>query len=198
MNDDVAIATDPAPQASPLTERVRLVTELGAVAIEVYLDRAPISAAAFLRCVEGGAYAGASFFRTVRADNDRGAPPIEVVQAAVADMSKAHPGVPHETTMKTGIRHVDGTVSLARTAVGTGTSATFFICIGDQPALDFGTTRNEDGQGFAAFGRVVEGMEIVRAIHGAPTQPDAPVAYLEGQLIRDPVMILSAQRVGSN
>ncbi len=95
------------------------------------------------------------------------------------------PRIAHETTEATGVRHLDGTISMARAAVGT-TSSEFFICIGDQPALDYGGNRNLDGQGFAAFGRVVEGMDVVRAIQSGEAR---------GQMLNEPVRIIAAARL---
>jgi peptidyl-prolyl cis-trans isomerase A (cyclophilin A) len=94
----------------------------------------------------------------------------------------------------TGLRHVDGTISLPRDGVGSGSGAEFFICIGDQPGLDFGGRRNKDGQGFAAFGRVVAGMDIVRGIWRMKADGPSPDAYTMGQILPHPATILSARR----
>lgn len=168
---------------------VRLQTTRGTIDIEVYPDRAPLSAGQFLQCVRLGHYDGGTFWRAVRADNDRGCPPIEVVQAAVAEGSTPLVPLAHEPTSLTGLRHRDGTVSLARAEPGTATAAAFFICLGDQPALDEGGLRNRDGLGFAAFGRVLQGMEVVRAIIQGTTLADAPVEYVRGQVLATPVRI---------
>ena len=89
-----------------------------------------------------------------------------------------------ERTSDTGLRHTDGTLSMARAGPDTAQSQ-FFVCIGEQPALDFGGHRNPDGQGFAAFGRVTEGMDIVRQIQGGA---------LEGQRLVEPIRIESIRR----
>ena len=115
-------------------------------------------------------YDGGRFHRTVRPDNQRDKPvKIAVIQAAASTARRADflPPIALERTNATGLRHKDGMVSMARAGIDTATHE-FFICIGDQPELDFGGTRNPDGQGFAAFGRVVRGMDVVRRIHGAP------------------------------
>lgn len=174
---------------------VRLVTELGDIVVLARVDRAPLSAGDFLRYVDRGLYEAATFYRTVRADNDRGEPPIEAIQGGLTDPAKLLERVPHESTRTTGLRHLNGTLSLARTALGSACAGAFFICIGAQPALDFGGMRNPDGQGFAAFGRVVDGMDLVREIHGRPTRDDSPHEYTRGQLLADPVKILQAVRV---
>ncbi|MDE2661778.1 MAG: peptidylprolyl isomerase [Gemmatimonadota bacterium] len=145
-------------------------TEMGAFELEVDIDRAPVTAANFLRYVDGGFYDGGAFFRTVHADNQ----PDDSIRIAVVQggrnpdlEAESFPPVPLERTSETGLLHEDGTVSMARGGPDTATQS-FFICIGDQPSLDFGGMRNPDGQGFAAFGRVAAGMDVVRAIHRAP------------------------------
>jgi peptidyl-prolyl cis-trans isomerase A (cyclophilin A) len=149
--------------------------------------RAPITAANFLRYVDGGYYDGGRFHRTVRLDNQPGKDVlIEVVQAG-ANPTPARPGIEPirlERTKDTGLRHRDGALSMARDGPDTATSD-FFVCIGDQPELDFGGKRNPDGQGFAAFGRVREGMDVVRKIQLQPA---------DGQSLTPPVPILSAKR----
>jgi peptidyl-prolyl cis-trans isomerase A (cyclophilin A) len=179
-------------EATPVV--ITLDTAAGEIDVAVFADRAPLSAADFLRYVDQGRYDGAAFYRTVRADNDRGNPRIAVIQGGLVDETRALPPIPHETTRDTGITHLDGTLSLARGAPGTGGGAAFFICVGDQPALDFGATRNPDGQGFAAFGRVVRGMDVVRTIHAMPADAPSPSEYMKGQLFSDPVVIRKAFR----
>jgi peptidyl-prolyl cis-trans isomerase A (cyclophilin A) len=182
-------------RAGPVLPRVALDTSLGRIVVELDTTRAPLSAADFLRYVERGLYSGAGFYRSVRRDNDRGTPPIEVIQGGLLDDGRELPPVAHEATDTTGLRHVDGTLSLARGAPGTGSGAAFFVCIGDQPGLDAGAARNPDRQGFAAFGRVVQGMDVVRRIHAAPTDPDQGEAYVRGQLLREPVKIVQGKRL---
>jgi peptidyl-prolyl cis-trans isomerase A (cyclophilin A) len=130
----------------------------------------------------------------VRADNDRGTPKIAVIQGGLLDEAKTLPPIAHETTRDTGITHLDGTLSLARGAPGTGGGAAFFICVGDQPALDFGAKRNPDGQGFAAFGRVVRGMDVVRKIHAMKADAPSPSEYMQGQILPESVVIRRAYR----
>ncbi|MCD2342419.1 peptidylprolyl isomerase [Ideonella azotifigens] len=192
-----AATAPPTPAATAPTPpvQVRLVTEQGTIVVAVDLAHAPVSAGDFLRYVDRGLYAGASFYRTVRRDNDHGTPQIEVIQGGVAGDDTPAPPVAHETTQASGLRHHDGTLSLARGAVGTGSAAAFFICIGEQPGLDFGGQRNPDRQGFAAFGQVLEGMDVVRRIHGAATDPAQGEDYVRGQLLVKPVRILRAERV---
>jgi peptidyl-prolyl cis-trans isomerase A (cyclophilin A) len=173
---------------------VALETELGPIAIEVFEDAAPLSAGSFLAFVDAGLLDGGSFYRTVSPENDNGHPPISVIQGGVKDDGNYPAPVAHETTEMTGIRHENGIVSLARAEVGTASGAAFFICIGDQPGLDYGGARNPDGQGFAAFGRVVEGMDVVHAVHQREAGGASESAYTQGQILSDPVQILSARR----
>jgi peptidyl-prolyl cis-trans isomerase A (cyclophilin A) len=166
--------------------RVLIRTELGEILIEVYPDKAPTTAANFLRYVDAGLYDGTVFHRTVTLSNQpKDQVKIEVIQAALLPADKTFPPIAHETTAASGLRHKDGTVSMARSAPGSATSS-FFICINDQPELDFGGRRNPDGQGFAAFGQVLAGMDVVRKIHAQPA---------EGQTLKAPVKIISAVRV---
>jgi peptidyl-prolyl cis-trans isomerase A (cyclophilin A) len=172
-------------EAAPVV--VTLKTERGDIVLELDAERAPITAANFLRYVDAGRYDGGGFHRTVRLDNQPGKTAlIEVVQAGVQPEQSASDYAPIalERTPKTGLRHVEGTLSMAREGPDSATSD-FFICIGDQPSLDFGGKRNPDGQGFAAFGRVVKGMEVVRRIQSAPA---------DGQRLTPPILILSARR----
>lgn len=160
---------------------------MGVIDMLVYPSRAPASARAFLAFVDDGSFTReGAFYRVVRKhDNDLGQPTIDVVQGGLQEVPQRSPGIEHETTLQTALRHLDGSVSLARGAVGTATGAALFICVGDQPALDAGGGRNSDGQGFAVFGRVISGMDTVRAIHQLPTR---------GQLLDPPVRILRAAR----
>lgn len=173
---------------------VLIQTELGNIHIELYPAQAPLTVANFLRYVDQGRYPGASFYRVVRLDNQAQSPvKIEVVQGGLG--MDEHPGklppIPHETTAVTGLKHLDGTLSMARLEPGSAASE-FFICVGDQPELDFGGRRYADGQGFAAFGRVIEGMEVVRAIQQRPSGGDRPP--VQGQWLLEPVKILSVKR----
>jgi peptidyl-prolyl cis-trans isomerase A (cyclophilin A) len=155
---------------APEPVRVSIATDLGDIEIEVDRDRAPVTAANFLRYVDERHYDGGRFHRTVTLYNQPGNDvKIEVVQASVSPEreSSGHEAIPLERTSETGLSHEDGTVSMARDGADTATSS-FFICIGNQPELDFGGKRNPDGQGFAAFGRVVRGMDVVRKIQSSP------------------------------
>ena len=182
----VAAIVRPAAQA-PL--RVRVQTELGDIVLEIDRTRAPNTAANFLRYLDAGHYDGGEFHRTVKMDNQPDSPvKIEVIQAGVnpARTSDGFPPIPLERTSVTGLRHSDGAISMARGMPDSATSG-WFICINDQPSLDFGGARNPDGQGFAAFGRVVQGMDVVRAIQHAPNT--------DAQRLTPPIKILKAARI---
>lgn len=171
----------------PQPTRVIMETALGNIIVEIDEARAPITATNFLRYLDEGRSDSGTFFRTVTPDNQpTDSVRIEVIQGEfeVAE-DQALPPIPHETTAATGLRHLDGTLSMARSALGTASSS-FFICIGDQPELDYGGRRNPDGQGFAAFGKVVVGMDVVRAI-----QQQAA----EGQRLTTPVAITRIARL---
>jgi peptidyl-prolyl cis-trans isomerase A (cyclophilin A) len=175
--------------------RVILETTAGDIEIEVFQSKAPISAGDFLAYVDQNLYAGGTFYRVVTQENDNGSPIIEVIQGGLTDKDKVLPPITHETTQQTGILHTDGVVSLGRGDPGTGSAAEIFICIGDQPALDFGATRNPDKQGFAAFGQVVDGMDVVRKIQQADASGPSGSDYTAGQILAEPVMITGARRV---
>ena len=166
--------------------RVVLETALGEVELVVDVGRAPVTARNFLRYVEDGHYDGGRFHRTVTPENQPdGKVKIDVIQAGVAPSREKddHAPIVLERTRDTGLLHRDGTVSMARDTPDSATSD-FFVCVGDQPSLDFGGARSPDGQGFAAFGRVVRGMEVARRIWRSPAK---------GQALEPPVPILRAR-----
>jgi peptidyl-prolyl cis-trans isomerase A (cyclophilin A) len=162
-------------QSMGKTTRVRIETDAGDILVDVYADKAPITSANFLRYVTEKRYDGGALYRVVTMRNQPTSPvKIEVIQGGLdADSAKRLPPIPHETNDKTGIKHLDGTISMARSSPGSATSE-FFICINDQPELDFGGKRNPDGQGFAAFGKVVKGMDVVRKIQQSPADSAPP------------------------
>ncbi|HEY1382615.1 MAG TPA: peptidylprolyl isomerase [Dongiaceae bacterium] len=147
--------------------RVEVVTELGRFRLEIRQDRAPASAGYFLTDVRAALYDGSSFFRIVTLANQQAEEgrKIEVIQGGLKHTREDLPPViPHETTAMTGLRHLKGTLSLARFAPG-AVYHSFFICLRDEPALDFGGARHPDGQGFAAFGRVATGFDVVQRVY---------------------------------
>lgn len=167
---------------------VLLVTEKGEIEIELYPDKAPGTVANFLHYVDGGFYDGGVFHRAVTLENQPANQiKIEVIQAGQNPAREGGelPPIALERTSVTSLKHRDGAISMARLEPDSATSD-FFICINDQPELDFGGQRNPDGQGFAAFGQVVRGMDVVRAIQRAPH---------EFQALTPPVVIKSVRRL---
>ncbi len=147
-------------------------TSPGDIEIELYPDKAPKTVAAFLKYVDSGLYRNTLFYRVLNKDNQPSdAYKAELIQGGLwrnrrKEMEKL-PGIPHETTRQTGLSHTDGTLSMARLEPGSATTE-FFICIGAQTGFDYGGANNPDGQGYAAFGKVVKGMDVVRIIYDRP------------------------------
>ena len=186
----------PAQDTAAPTVRGLVQTELGDIVVEVDQARAPITAANFLRYVDAGHYDDGTWHRTVKPDNQPESPvKIEVIQAGVnPDVAKlGFPPIALERTSVTGILHKDGVISMARNTPDSATSG-WFICINDQPSLDFGGARNPDGQGFAAFGRVVQGMDVVRKIQNAPSSTNR-TTNPEAQRLTPPIKILKVARL---
>ncbi len=179
-----------AAQSAPVSAvRVVLDTELGAVVVDVDVAHAPGTSANFLRYVREQFYDGGRFHRSVRPDTEpRKDVPIQVIQGGInpARAAGAYPTIPLERTNVTGLSHVDGALSMARGAAADSARGDFFICVGDQKALDFGGPRNADGQGFAVFGRVVSGMDVVRGIQGSPVREGT-------QTLSPPIAIVRAR-----
>lgn len=179
--------------ASPPAPVVVFQTEKGSIEIEVDAQHAPLTAANFLKYVDGGFYDGGVVNRAVRPDNTvRHDVPIQVIQFQIDGRRRREqfPPVALERTSVTGLKHVDGAVSMARNRPDTAT-ASFSIVIGDQPEMDFAGKRNPDGQGFAVFGRVTRGMNVVKAIQSAPTGQSGPYRT---ETLDPPITILKAYR----
>ena len=173
------------------TVRVTMTTSQGVIEIDLYLDKAPISAGNFLRLVDGQHLDGGSFYRVITYDNDNGNSRIEMIQGGLDDeRESSFEPIAHETTEQTGILHKDGVISMERGDVGTASSE-FFICLGDHPGLDFGNVCNPDEQGFAAFGQVMSGVDVVRRINQSPADSLSESDYTKGQILTDPVVIIS-------
>jgi peptidyl-prolyl cis-trans isomerase A (cyclophilin A) len=147
-------------------------TNFGNIEVELYPEKAPQSVHAFLSYVDSGLYKDCSFYRVLKEENQPSAAfKTELIQGGIWQTNYkkgiALPHIPHEPTNVTGLFHTNGTISLARTAPGTASSE-FFICVGDQHAYDYGGRANPDGQGYAAFGKVFKGMDVIKAIHHQP------------------------------
>jgi peptidyl-prolyl cis-trans isomerase A (cyclophilin A) len=169
----ILIACHAAPN-NPDTPHVVIQTQAGDIVVELYPRQAPRTVAAFLSYVDSGFYKKCCFYRILNEENQAtGSDPSQLIQGGIWRTNHAKavslPGVPHEPTQQTHILHTDGVISLARQAPGTATTE-FFICVGDQPGFDYGGKNNPDGQGYAAFGKVVKGMDVVRAIYGLPEE----------------------------
>lgn len=161
-------------------------TSLGNIEIELYQDKAPITVQNFLQYVDSSAYDNSSFFRTCTPENESEREiKIEVIQGGTIAKEKTQPPIKIETTETTGIKHKNGTISMARSEPNSATSS-FFICINDQPELDYGGKRNPDGQGFAAFGQVTNGMDVVLKIQSQKN---------ENQYLTAPIEIYSIRRI---
>ena len=179
-----AMAQAPSASLQPLP-RVLIETSEGNIVLEVDQARAPVTAANFLNYVDRRLYDGATFYRAMPGGAKRG-----LVQAGVDHSRRLRP-IAHEPTSRTGLSHIDGAVSIARDAPGTAT-ADITIMLGDMTYLDAGGV---DPDGYAVFGRVVEGMETVRKIHLAPISPTEGDGAMRGQMLSPRVRILSARRL---
>ena len=179
-------------QAAPDNVLVRIETPLGNVDVAVDAVHAPVTAGNFLKYVDGHFYDGGRFHRATRPDNYTPAPPnrppMEIIQAGInpGRREDAFPPIPLERTSVTGLKHVVGTISMARGNQADTAVSDFFICLDDQPSLDFGGHRFDDSQGAAAFGHVVKGMDVVRRIQQQPVQ---------GQSLNPPVPITRITRL---
>ncbi len=172
------------PAAAPV--RVLLHTSAGDIIVALETQRAPVTAGNFLRYVDAKRLDGAEFYRAMKTAPDAG-----LIQGGVRDTRKLFPPIGHEPTSKTGLKHEAGTISMARAEEGAGAMGDFFILTSAMPSMDAG----EGKPGYAAFGRVVEGMDTVRAILASPTVPNAGRGAMRGQMLAKPVAILSARRV---
>jgi peptidyl-prolyl cis-trans isomerase A (cyclophilin A) len=178
----------PAAPPNASTVRVLLQTSEGAITLELEKDRAPATTANFLRYVDAKRLDGVNFYRAMKAPPGQG-----LIQGGVRDPGRLFPPIAHEPTTQTGLSHGDGAISMARHAPGSAT-ADFFIIVGGMPSLDANPQQPGDNLGFAVFGRVVEGMEVVRRILELPTSPTEGEGVMRGQMLADPVRIVTARR----
>lgn len=158
----------------------------GNITIELYPDKAPLTVSNFLKYVDNGNYKNGAFFRVCNPNNEaKRKYPIGVIQGGSKVEADNFPPIILENTDQTGLKHKNGTLSMARLEPNTATDS-FFICIGDQPELDYGGKRNSDGQGFAAFGKVTSGMSVVKKIQNMKD---------DEQFLVDPVLIKNIKRI---
>ena len=189
-----ALLLTPAAASAQATTKVVLATELGDIVIALETERAPITVANFLRYVDEDRLDGTVFYRAMRLD--WGEQPNGLIQGGTQyDPERILPPIAHEPTTMTGLSHTAGTISMARYEPGSATGD-FSIMLSDQPGLDADpNAADPDAQaGFAAFGRVVSGMDVVRAIFEAPLDPDEGEGWMKGEMIAEPVTILSVRR----
>lgn len=180
-----ALAQEPA--ASGV--RVALMTDAGRIVVEVDTARAPVSAGNFLRYVDNRRLDGTEFYRAMKTGAEAG-----LVQGGVRDPRRLFPPIAHEPTSQTGLSHVDGAFSVPRLAPGTA-QGDFTIMVGDQLYLDAQPGSAGDGLGYAVFGRVVEGMDVVRRILAAPTSPTEGEGVMRGQMLQPRIRIVTARRL---
>ncbi len=186
----LALLASPAAAAPAGKPRVTVRTDKGAFVLELEAERAPLTCTNFLRYVDAGKYDGGSFFRATRPP---GAPSEGTLVGAASPRAHPYPPIPHESTAQTGLHHTAGTISLGRFAPGTATSD-FFLCLGPTPGYDAHPHAAGDNLGYAAFGRVVGGMAVVRRIHALPTKGKSPYADQQGQWFTTPVAIVGMKR----
>jgi peptidyl-prolyl cis-trans isomerase A (cyclophilin A) len=173
--------------------RVDMETGAGKIVLELYPDKAPITVANFLHYVDTKRYNGTHIFRAYSAPN---APTFGLIQGVgFTDASKFYPPIKLEPTSQTGLHHGDGAISMAREAPNSA-QADFFILSGDTPSFDADPTKPGDNKGFAVFGRVVEGMDVVHAIMAMPKGGHARNPAMAGQILTNPVTIISVKREG--
>lgn len=179
-------------QTPPANPRVTITTDHGAFTAEIFADKAPITAGNFLRYVDTRRYDGGQFNRALR---NSWAPTTGLIEGGLPNHpERLLPPIAHEPTTQTGLKNLDGTLSLARFAPGTG-QADFSICLGDSPYLDADPSQSGDNLGFAAFGRVTDGMDVVHAILALPTDGVAKNPVMKGQILSPPVAIMTMRRV---
>lgn len=187
-----APAPAPAPAPKPATVKVSLLTAEGPIVIELEKERAPVTTANFLRYIDAKRFDGIAFYRAVAVPN---MPELGLVQAGVNnDPRRMFPPIAHEPTTKTGVLHTDGTISMARNAPGTAAGDFFFI-IGTMDYMNANPSAPGDNLGYAAFGHVVEGMDILKKLLAAPRSDKAPSPVMKGQMLATPVKIITARRV---
>jgi peptidyl-prolyl cis-trans isomerase A (cyclophilin A) len=182
----VTQAPAPVPAPVPATIPVIIETPLGAIGLALETERAPKTSANFLRYVREKRYDGTSFYRALKVTPDGS---YGLIQGGLkGDPKRALPPIPHESTRQTGLSHGDGAISMARGAPGSA-QGDFFLIIGGLPALDAQAPGAGDPEGYAVFGRITSGMDVVKKILAAPTDPSAGAGAMKGQMIADPVPI---------
>ncbi|MBX7481100.1 peptidylprolyl isomerase [Qipengyuania qiaonensis] len=186
---------EPAPEPAAATQLVVIETTMGDITVSIETERAPVTAANFLRYVDEDRFDGTKFYRAMHLD--WGEPPNGLLQGGTQmDPERVLDPIAHEPTTQTGLSHTDGALSMARYDPGTATGD-FSIMIKDQTGLDANpASPDPDLQlGFAVFGYVVDGMDVVNAIHALPPDPDKGEGWMKGQLLAEPATIVDMRRV---
>jgi peptidyl-prolyl cis-trans isomerase A (cyclophilin A) len=189
-----ALTIAPALAFAQATTDIVLTTEMGEIVVALEIERAPLTAANFLRYVDEKRLDGTVFYRAMRLD--WGEQPNGLIQGGTQfDPDRILPPIAHESTMQTGVSHTVGAISMARNEPGTATGD-FSIMVSDQTGLDADPNSDDETfrDGYAAFGHVTRGMEVVRAIFEAPVDPDKGEGWMKGQMLAQPVKIISARR----
>ncbi len=195
-----AVEPAPVPAAPPAPPaihwgtgpKVAIKTTHGTIVVELAADRAPITSENFLTYVRAGHFDGANFYRAMKLAAN---PLTGLIQGGQRPGARSFPAIAHESTAKTGLSNKDGALTMARGAPGTATSD-FFICVGDMSGLDANPSQPGDNKGYAVFGHVIEGMEVVRRILVAPTSPTKGASFgMKGQMLEQEVTIISAKRI---
>jgi len=181
----------PVPAVAPVTVKVALETDLGTIIVAVEVTRAPITAANFLRYVDQKRLDGTFFYRA-----DPIQPDFGLIQGGVRnDPKRVLKPIANEPTSKTGLSNTDGAISMARGKPGTATGD-FFIIVGNMSALDAKPDQPGDNEGYSVFGHVIDGMDVVHKIMGAPTDPNAGEGVMKGQMLLPKITIVHAHRIG--
>jgi len=188
-----APAPTPAPPAKP-NPRVKIETAHGAIVLELYPDKAPVTVANYLKYVDRGLFNGATFYRASRPPGYTAVDYGSIQGGLQNDPRKVLPPIAHESTLKTGLKHGNGTISMGRHAPGTAQSD-WFICLGDMSYLDADPKNPRANPGFAAFGQVVEGLEVVQKIIALPVDPNRGEGAMKGEMLKAPVKITKASRI---
>lgn len=192
VQGDAPAPAVPPPAPRPATTRVTIITSLGPILLELEKERAPVTTANFLKYIDQKKFDGATFYRTLRMQDGT----YGLIQGGAGqDAKRLLPPIAHEPTTKTGLTHDDGAISMARLEPGSA-RGDFFIIVGGLKSLDANPAASGDNQGFAVFGHVVEGMDVVHRILDAPVSATKGEGVMKGQMIENPVKIISAKRSG--
>lgn len=191
-----AAEAPPAPPAAKPNPRVKIETPQGAIVVELYRDKAPVTVANYLKYVDRGLFNGATFYRASRPPGYTATDYGSIQGGLQNNPAKVLPPIAHEPTTKTGLKHGDGTISMGRHAPGTA-QADWFITLGDMSYLDADPKNPRAQPGFAAFGQVVEGLEVVKKIIALPVDPNKGEGAMKGEILRQPVRITRVSRVAA-